>query len=99
MGSLRWLRSQGSIDATVNKQPVIALLKECGLARSTYYYHASRDSVPMADSPFEKIITDITEFLLNYGKVYILPALDLFVGPRSSTTTAASTNELANGSP
>ena len=33
-----------------------------------------------ADRPFEKIVTDITEFALSDGKVYLSPAIDCFDG-------------------
>ncbi|MBO8426037.1 MAG: IS3 family transposase, partial [Firmicutes bacterium] len=176
-GSLKAAEKAGIVDALANKHPVASLLKELGLARSTYYYHAGREAgdpygelrkevarcfadsrgtygyrrlkaaveartgrrvsekvvrrlmkdgslAPFrprmrkyssyvgeptpapenllardfsASAPFEKIVTDITEFSLRDGKVYLSPAIDLFVGaPIAWTIGKSPTGELAS---
>lgn len=50
-----------------------------------------------AERPFEKIITDITEFALSDGKVYLSPAIDCFDGMPIAWTVGTSPNaKLAN---
>ena len=56
-----------------------------------------------ADKPFEKILTDITEFGLRDGKVYLSPAIDCFDGMpvawaiRTSTSSYIPTEAVITG--
>ena len=50
-----------------------------------------------SDKPFEKILTDLSEFHIPAGKVYLSPAIDCFDGLPVSWTIGTSPNaELAN---
>ena len=97
------------IDALREHYGLPELLAQLDLARSSYFYHASylgeispapenlinRDF--QAAIPNEKWLTDITEFQIPAGKVYLSPIIDCFDGMVVSWTIGTSPDaELVN---
>ncbi len=57
--------------------PLTELLHVLSLARSSYFYH--RVALEVGDK-YATILTDITEFLIPAGKVWLSPVVDCFDG-------------------
>jgi len=96
----------------LSEKVVRRLMKELGLspnprkrAKYSSYLGELSPEVPnllnrdfSADRPFEKIVTDITEFALSDGKVYLSPAIDCFDGMPIAWTIGTSPDAaLVNG--
>ncbi len=102
------LRSEG---ITISEKVIIRLMKELGLKVSLkiirkYNSYRGEISAPVenlvkrnfhADKPNQLWLTDITEFHIPAGKVYLSPVVDCFDGMVVSWTIGTSpTSELAN---
>jgi transposase InsO family protein len=100
------------IDALKEHYGLPELLTQLGLARSSYFYHRASTKVGdkylavrqtiinrdfQAAAPNEKWLTDITEFQIPAGKVYLSPIIDCFDGMVVSWTIGTSPDaELVN---
>ena len=101
------------IDAVKHKYSLPKLCRKLNVSRSSYYYqeaamHAAdkyceiRSKICInrdfhADKPNQKWLTDITEFSIEAGKVYLSPIIDCLDGMPVSWTIGTSPNaKLAN---
>lgn len=67
-------------DALRQTYPLTELLHVLGLARSSYFYHRAALKAGDKYATIRTMLTDITEFQLPAGKVWLSPVVDCFDG-------------------